>query len=113
MVCGERSGALPNLFVGRADVVPHAPGDVYYGQEPNKGPFRFHHPSRAEDAKWKEAAYFFTAVTVEGPKVTLRLLDAAEGEEWDRAVLAGESASQPAASRPATRAAGATHGRPT
>ena len=73
------------------------PGDVYYGQEPNKGMFRFHHPSRAEDVKWKEAAYFFTAVTVEGPKVTLRLLGAADGKEWDRAVLAGE----PASSQPA------------
>jgi hypothetical protein len=102
VVAGTGGGGIHTL----SHTEEAAPGDVYYGQEPNKGLFKFHHPDRKEDAKTKEAAYFLTAVTVEGPKVTLRLLDAAEGKEWDRAVLAGEAkadlpATLPAPKRPA------------
>lgn len=100
IIAGTGGGGI-HMLSHEKDAVP---GDVYYGQEPNKGLFRFHHPERKEDVKWKEAAYFFTAVTVEGPKVTLRLLDAAEGREWDRAVLTGEMTTAPAATQPAKRA---------
>jgi hypothetical protein len=79
------------------------PGDVYYGQRP-KGTYAFHHPDVKEDVRLKAPKYFAVVVTVEGPKVALRLVDT-DGKEWDSATLAGPAA---ASTTPASTSAPAT-----
>jgi predicted phosphodiesterase len=92
VVLGCGGGHIQDLLHERDSM----PGDVYYGRAADGTGYRFHNPAFKADVASKDPAYCFLCMTVEAGNVRLRLLDCADGREWDNAVLAGEDRGAPA-----------------
>ena len=60
------------------------PGDAYFGREPSGKGYRFHHPDWKQDKKLSSAMYYIALITVKGRKITLQMINVADGKEWDR-----------------------------
>ncbi len=76
------------------------PGDAWYGRNPDDGSkSHFVRPDLEEPIRVEGQRNFAVLISVEGPRVTLRLVDI-DGKEWDRSTLAGPATEEAA---PATR----------
>ncbi|MBN2583498.1 MAG: metallophosphoesterase [Planctomycetes bacterium] len=65
------------------------PDDAWFGRNPDgSGGSHFIHPKLEKPIQVKGRKTFAVAITVEGPSVTMRLVDI-EGKQWDTATLAG------------------------